>query len=114
MNIIEENMIKNGLNQEYIGSKIGLSQPSVSLLINGKLKSIKIDVARKLSDALGVRTKKIIRTYKKDTNDTDNDNVLKKDISNDISKEKTKKFIKPTVERVLPREKKQCKSRTVY
>lgn len=76
MNIIEKEMIKKGLNQESIGNKIGLSQPSVSLLVNGKLKSIKIDVARRLSDVLGVSIDDIYKSLEIQNAEFSNDNDI--------------------------------------
>lgn len=54
MNIIKEQMVKMNITQDNLVECTGLSQPSISLLINGKLKSLKVDTALKLSKILEV------------------------------------------------------------
>jgi len=62
MNLIKEQMIKKNITQEILSEKTGLSQASISLFINGKLKSVKVDNALIISEILGISIDEICKS----------------------------------------------------
>lgn len=59
MNIIEKQRIKKGLSQERLGELVKLSQPTISLICTGNIKSMKFTIAKKLAKVLGITIQQI-------------------------------------------------------
>lgn len=59
MNIIEKQRIKKNLSQEKLGELIKLSQPTISLICGGNIKSMKFKVAKRLAKVLGITIQQI-------------------------------------------------------
>lgn len=62
VNRIDKARMIKGISQEELGNKLGVSQATVSLICNGKLKSIKFCIVKKLSAILDLTIEEIYQS----------------------------------------------------